>query len=105
MISFKPGALLNGVTVHCLRGMAAAAEIFERYGHDFVVTSVRDGRHMRGSKHYEGNAFDCRIHGIPDTVLQHIIDALRVVLGMDWDVVLEAKGTPNQHIHCERDPK
>lgn len=72
-----------------------------------VVTSIFDGKHKKGSKHYSGEAFDFRINhyrknGKLDTVLiNRIVAALKKELGKDFDVVLH-KGS---HIHIEFDPK
>lgn len=65
-----------------------------------VVTSILDGKHKKGSKHYTGNAFDMRtyIYTVPE--IKEIIQRLKDELGRNYDVVLEGN-----HIHVEYDPK
>ena len=65
---------------------------------DIVITSAKDGKHSRGSKHYVGFALDCRIWEITD--LPKVIKDLEESLTDEFDVVLEA-----DHIHIEFDPK
>ena len=67
---------------------------------EMVVTAGFDGKHMPGSKHYEGNAFDMRSRIYTDHELRELVDNLRENLGSDYDVVDEVS-----HIHVEYDPK
>jgi hypothetical protein len=59
-----------------------------------MVTAIRDGNHMAGSLHYNGNAFDFRLKAYmtkPD---------LKKICGKDFDVVIHST-----HVHVEYDPK
>lgn len=67
---------------------------------DFVITSIKDGVHMKDSLHYSGKAFDFRFWNIPDIMRSRFVQELKVRLGQDYDVVLEV-----DHIHVEFDPK
>ena len=60
---------------------------------DLYVTSKRDGNHMAGSLHYNGNAFDFRPNGMTKAKLQWIC-------GDAFDIVIH-----DNHIHVEYDPK
>lgn len=106
-MKFKESVKVDGVTKECILGMAAADRVISlMYNREMVVTSVADGIHRNGSKHYEGNAFDIRtwtnsVSGVQMTngaknLLRYCLEA---ALGDDWDVVTEAT-----HIHCEYDP-
>ncbi len=69
------------------------------------ITSAKDGSHMAGSLHYENRAYDIRtrnIVGLAEFPLagRTWVDRMRLVLGDDYDVVLE-----KDHIHAEYDPK
>lgn len=66
-----------------------------------VITSVIDGKHMKGSKHYQGLAIDVRINDKPKDGVHRFYYTLTYdsVLN-DYDVVLE-----KDHIHIEYDPK
>ena len=67
----------------------------------FVVTSCVDGQHKDHSRHYTGNAFDMRTwYFASDKDTKDYVDDLRVILGADYDVVLESN-----HIHVEFDPE
>lgn len=64
-----------------------------------VVTSVLDGRHKAGSKHYEGNAFDLRTWIYTEMEVSLFVGELQRALGVDYDVINEV-----DHIHVEFDP-
>ena len=95
---FKKGVRIKKVTPEIVVAMIVANQVYNEEGIDFTVTSVNDGKHMEGSKHYEGNAFDCRIRYLPKP--QKTAYAIRNRLTEDYDVVLE-----ETHIHIEYDPK
>lgn len=63
-----------------------------------VITSARDGVHMKGSKHYSGNAFDVRIAGLMAQDVQEVLRVWRRDLKA-FDILLES-----DHIHVEFDP-
>ena len=87
----KPGASLEGAKPELLAGLNRLDALWERHGLRLVVTAGKDGKHMVGSKHYEGLAADLRFP---------LRDEIKAVLGPGWDVVWE-----KDHIHIERDPK
>lgn len=67
---------------------------------EIVITAILDGKHMTGSKHYEGNAFDIRTRIYTEDELKTLVSNLIDNLGKDYDVVNEGS-----HIHIEYDPK
>lgn len=76
-------------------------DIFKKAGIPFVITSVNDGEHMNGSKHYTGEAFDCRTKDINQATLRHsILSSIKSQLDRDFDIVDEGS-----HFHIEYDPK
>jgi len=96
------------------------SDVFEEYGVDFVITSARDGKHMVGSKHYEGAAFDTRTKNIVSDFNgvkkfdrfkgQMIFDEIKRRLGNGYDFLdkrLNKNGTWRdiQYWHVEWDPK
>jgi hypothetical protein len=89
-----------GIQPETILGMMVARSVCEVEGYEFCVTSVREGTHMSGSKHYTGHAFDMRTRDMPDETKQRVRDDMAHRLGPDYDVVLEST-----HIHCEFDPK
>ena len=99
----------NKVTQKCIEGMMKAAIVYREVGISddrAVITSVCDGRHRQGSKHYTGDAFDLRTWSdnkgtqMTDHFKEYLAKNLRAELGTDYDVVVEST-----HIHVEYDPK
>lgn len=74
-------------------------EVYDNKG--ITITSVSEGKHSRGSLHYDGKAVDIRSRDMaePAGFVELLKDALGG-LGSDYDVVLE-----KDHIHCEYQPK
>lgn len=66
---------------------------------DCVITSCRDGKHGEKSYHYSGRAFDLRTRDIALKDQPAIHQALKELMGKDYDVVLE-----KDHIHIEPSP-
>ncbi len=97
-MKIKAGVYLNPVVAIAI-GMQIVEPIFEKYGQELVITSMMDGKHRKGSKHYAGNAFDCRIWNLGGNV-PVVVDECRKALGEDFDVVAE-----KTHIHIEYQPK
>ena len=67
-------------------------------GYEMTITSGKDGTHMKGSKHYSGNAIDIRTSD-----MMHInatTSRIQSKLGDDYDVIFE-----KDHIHIEYDPE
>ena len=64
------------------------------------VTSGTDGKHMVGSKHYEGLALDFGSRNMSPTIQQSIAKQVRERLGPDYDFIVEG-----DHFHGEYDPK
>jgi hypothetical protein len=90
----------SGVTPRLIVIAAAAANVSNDLGLTLVVTSGTDGKHMKGSKHYTGEALDIRRSNIASERVSMVCELLRARLGKNYDVVLE-----RTHIHVEYDPK
>jgi len=74
---------------------------------DLVVTSATDSDHGHSSLHYSGEALDFRTHGLLEIGIdpKDLTDKIRDSLGRDFDVLLEAPFTGNEHVHVEFQPK
>ena len=103
-MELKEGASLEGVQWQMFHAAIVAEQIYKKFGAECVITAGTDGKHMEGSLHYKGCALDLRTHNVPGRALQIMVE-LQQKLGKDYDVILEAAGTPNEHIHLELDPK
>ncbi len=100
-LRLKPGVDIQLLVPQCAFAMQVANAVYSEIGiDDCTVTSGREGKHMAGSKHYLGQAFDLRIRVMTTRQAVQARDMLRVRLGKDFDVVLESK-----HIHVEYDVK
>ena len=98
----KPGVDVRGIQPEILLARIIAGEIFGRYGAPAIITSVRDGKHKEGSKHYIGQAIDLRIKHLDKRLWPVVAEEIGKALGPQYDVILEAK---KLHIHIEFDPK
>ena len=74
--------------------------VYTKYGVELVITSVNDGQHMTGSKHYINQAFDCRTKNIT-TSKAFIIAEIKENIGENFDVVFENEGKDTEHLHIE----
>jgi len=103
-IIFKPGVLIPYLTLPMAKAFVVLMEMWSLEKNGPVITSMIDGKHMRGSLHYDGKAFDLRTFyfkgGSEGKVVKTFARELSKALGKDYDVVVE-----KDHIHCEFDPK
>ena len=97
-IKFKEGVRFVELNDALLKLMEGIDKIFLVLGHVPTITSVNDGQHMQGSKHYSNEAVDLRTRDLPVTSLPKLCNDLKRVLGPDYDVVLE-----KDHVHVEHD--
>ena len=71
-----------------------------------TVTSCFDGIHGKKSCHYRFAALDFRSKDFASLAIKQAWrTAMQNELGADYDVILEALATPNEHFHVEYDPK
>jgi len=103
-MEFKDGVSLRKMTPQTLLGLLVAEEIYKKRMLPLVVTSVADGVHKVGSKHYEGAAADIRTKGT-GSARSLFNDLVKKLDPLGYDVLLEYEGEDNEHIHIEYDPK
>ena len=104
-IKAKEGVDLTTLQPEAQSGVETAQTVFAEFGLEALVTSTgpedREGvKSIKGTKHDLGQAFDLRISSIPKSKLNEVVEALKLALGDDYDVVLKG-----DHIHVEFDPK
>lgn len=105
MLIFKKGIPASGLKQEMLHALDVATGVFEGYNKDCIVTSARSGKHSNYSHHYKGLAVDLRSHHLAgNDMRQDVLTDLRSVLGNEYQVILEAVGTSNEHYHLEYDP-
>ena len=95
----KPGVKLLGVRPELIVGLMACQSIYQRHGIDFVITSVRDGKHSHNSLHYSGQAADLRTRQMSKGTAKQIVAEISTAVGNQFDVILESN-----HIHIEFQP-
>lgn len=84
---------------------------FAREGYDTWITSGIDGVHSVGSRHYDDPerddppALDFRSKHVPPETMDKIYRRIKQFLLPLFDVIWEARGTWNEHLHIEYHPK
>ena len=102
MITFKDSVVCERIEPVIFAAIVMAHEVYNDHGiNGLVVTSLRDGEHMPGSKHAMGRAFDCRIWTVPEENRASVYETLQEKLGDEFDVVWHK----NSHFHIEYDPE
>lgn len=91
---------LKGVSWRVFHAAIVVEQVLKNFGVDLVITSCNDGKHMPGSLHYKGEAFDARSRDLPPAFQVQAVEAMKERLGPDYDVVLE-----KDHFHIEHDPE
>lgn len=99
---FKKGVKIKGIQPETILALVVADEVYKERGRPegVTVTSISDGKHMTGSKHYTGHGADLRTYYFHPDIQLEIVDMLRHRLTDEYDVALE-----EDHIHLEFDPK
>lgn len=105
MISLKQGVKISGVKPEIVLCINIVASIYNTYGKDCVVTSVKDGKHKDNSLHYDGYAVDFRTKHLDNDNKILIVRLITEALGEEFDVILESLGLDNEHLHVEFQPK
>ena len=76
---------------------------------EIIITSGSEAatKHKKGSKHYTGDAVDIRSKTFTTEQQNKILNAFynNRDLRLNFDLLLESKGKPNEHFHLEYDPK
>jgi hypothetical protein len=105
-VRLKHGVKLTDLKPQMVLAAFIVAECMKRLdpGCSATITSANDSKHKDGSLHYFGRAFDFRTKDFGGSKAQLVLD-IRTALGQDFDVLLEAEGTVNEHLHLEWDEK
>lgn len=103
LINVKNGVFISVINDHFITVCGVVSMVFGDQGHIPWLTSAADGKHIEGSYHPVGLAWDFRTRGVSDayTVADLIRKRLREVDSC-YDVVY---GDPQHrdHIHIEYD--
>lgn len=96
----KPGVRLANLQPQ----MVLATMIVREEMQSCTITSANDSLHSTKSLHYKGCALDYRTKDYVGDKAE-LVARIKAKLGPDFDVILEAVGLPNEHLHVEYDPK
>lgn len=101
-MQFKKGVKVRGVSVELAFVQPLINDIVKKYDtiEGYVITSLCEGKHSKGSRHYVGMGEDLRTRNMKAKDKPKCYRELKKALGRDFDVVLE-----KNHIHIEYDPK
>ena len=105
-MKLKPTVKLTDLAPQMALAALIVDSIYRERGVECVITSANDSKHGANSWHYKGRALDFRtkqdaLNGLENELRNVVKDRL----GPDFDVVIEAVGTDNEHLHVEYDPK
>lgn len=99
-MKLKTGIKIAGLQPELILGLFIADGISQKeFGRELTVTSIIDGVHMKGSKHYLGMAADFRTYDMQVGAAPALVTRLKECLDSWYDIVLES-----DHIHFEYDP-
>ena len=98
----KHGVNPDGVCREIWWALGLVGSIADRYEIELVATSMNDGTHGQGSKHYVGEAADIRTRDLKTYDHVHLFfwEIKGEIDKYGFDTVLE-----KDHIHIEYDPK
>ena len=102
LLKVKPGAVVSRQVIIAAGVVNAANQL--NLPADMLITSGNDSKHKDGSLHYVDRALDFRTKHLPLAQKHELADAVQARLGEEYDVILEAVGTANEHLHVEWDP-
>jgi len=105
-LSIKDGVRVEKLHSRMVEVMESLTYLMEaQLGLECVVTSASDGKHKKGSLHYQGRALDFRTKHIPRERVVGFCNYVGAFLGNKYDVILEGLNTANEHLHIEYDPE
>lgn len=104
MIALKDNVRFKRFTPEIVRLFPIVEEVWSIYAKDTVavITSGNDSTHSKESYHYTDYAIDLRSKNLSEEQKELIFLKLESELdGKGYDVILEGRGTENEHFHIE----
>lgn len=98
-VNIKDLSPMMKASLKVIKNIVEDCERKDYTGYEMTITSGKDGKHMKGSKHYSGNAIDIRIKDMKSDIVI-LVNRLKNTLGRNFDVIKEI-----DHIHVEYDEK
>jgi hypothetical protein len=98
-ILVKEGVVLREINPWFLSTCQRVMELGNLWNYSPTITSLFDGIHMKGSRHYQHLAMDLRSWDLPTSLSKKFHrDNLKLILGEGYDVILENEGHSNEHL-------
>lgn len=104
MIALKDTVRFKRLTPEIVLLFPLIVDVWKEYAVETipVITSANDSVHGANSYHGIDYALDLRSKNLSAEQKQQILGALKKALaGKNYDVILEALGTDNEHFHIE----
>ena len=109
LLYIKNGAVADGVQREIWFALGVMATIHKQlFGTPLVIASLKDGDHMKDSKHSRGYAADGRTRDLTLDQRKQFHDVCKAALDPHgFDLVIEGPPYNDKvpHEHCEYDPK
>ena len=106
MFELKPGVSVKGIQPEMCIASQVVESVYRHFGENTIITSACGGGDGPTYRHPKGTALDFRTtHVLESRILDYIFGAIKSALGEEFDVLLEARGEENEHIHVEFDPE
>jgi len=96
----KKGVKVNDISPELLLALMICDLVYSKFGEELVITSLNDGTHMEGSKHYLGDGADLRTRYFTRQEQLAVFKEIKKRLSIDYDLVHE-----KDHFHLEYDEK
>lgn len=103
MIIVKPGVVFTVFTPEVVYLLQKIPGIWKKHTLMIpVITSANEGQHIVNSYHKRNYAIDLRSQNLTAEEKKNIFNDLKKLLSpKNYDVLLESKGTNNEHFHIE----
>lgn len=96
-MKLKKGVLLGDIKPEIIMALLVIEPILQGYNQGLVITSCRNGKHSKNSKHYLGYAVDFRIWQLQnDNTTDAVVALIRSELTKEYYVKAE-----DTHIHVQ----
>ena len=95
-MKLKEGVKVSGVQPEIILALMVIQPLFDAIDVDFVITSCRDGKHSKNSKHYLGYAVDIRSREMDHLEQVALAQAIRKALTPEYYLLIEA-----DHFHLQ----
>lgn len=103
-ILLKKGVKFGPLSPGGAQILSKLKEVVAALDFDVTITSANDSKHSKASKHYIDEAFDLRTNTLTKDQKYKLLADLKDALykpDRRFYAILEADGTPNQHIHVQ----